>query len=77
MNKNIYFWIKLRLTLLDLQEIFLISHKTLEFPIRSKVMIKKTAEKCQNFNDAEKLRVSKLSKISIQNFDKTILRLEL
>ena len=36
----------------------------------------KTAENCQNFYDAEKHIVSKLSKISLSNFDRTIQRLE-
>ena len=55
---------KIKLTLIDLNEIFPINHDNLIFPFQSKVMIKKTAKNGQNCYVAEKNIVSKLTKIS-------------
>ena len=48
-----------------------------EIPISDESYNKKTAENCRKFYDAEKRIVSKLSKISIPNFDSRIRKHEL
>ena len=60
-----------------MNEIFLMKPSKSKISHSVKSYDEKTSKNCRNFYDTEKRIISKLSKISIRNFNSTILRLDL